>query len=41
MEFVDRILNRLVDLMRAGRFVELETEGLEFKPVPATGAEWK
>jgi predicted HTH transcriptional regulator len=41
MRFVDRILNELADLIQRGRFVELETEGLEIKPVPAVGGEWK
>jgi predicted HTH transcriptional regulator len=41
MGVVDQILNKLSDLIQQGRFVELETEGLEIKPVPAEGAEWK
>ena len=41
MDHVDRILNQLGDLIRQGRFEELETEGLELKPVPAVGADWK
>src|SRR4051794_39436323 len=40
MGFVDQILNKLWDLMQQGRFVDLETEALEIKPVPAIGAEW-
>jgi ATP-dependent DNA helicase RecG len=41
MGFVDQILNRLADLIQQGRFVELETEGLEIKPVPAEGGAWR
>lgn len=41
MTVVDQTLNRLTDLIQQGRFVELETEGLEIKPVPADGGEWK
>ena len=41
MKVVDQILNKLADLIQQGRFVELETEGLEIKPVPAEGGEWK
>lgn len=41
MKIVDHILNKLADLITQGRFVELETEGLEIKPVPADGGEWK
>ena len=41
MTVVDQILNRLADLIQQGRFVELETEGLQIKPVPADGGEWK
>jgi len=41
MGFVEQILNNLSDCIREGRFVELESEGLEIKPVPAVGAEWK
>ncbi len=41
MKTVDQILNRLADLITQGRFVELETDGLEIKPVPADGGEWK
>jgi ATP-dependent DNA helicase RecG len=41
MSFLDDVLHRLADLIRQGRFIELETEGLEIKPVPADGAEWK
>ena len=41
MTVVDQLLNRLADLIQQGRFVELETEGLEIKPVPADGGEWK
>src|SRR5947208_364064 len=41
MAFVDQILNRLADLIRQNRYVELETEGLEIKPVPAEGGAWR
>lgn len=41
MKFIDQILDRLNILIDQGRFEELETEGLEIKPVPAAGAEWK
>ena len=41
MKTVDHILIQLADLILQGRFVELETEGLEIKPVPADGQEWK
>lgn len=37
----DAILAKLADLIQQGRFVELETETVEIKPVPATGADWK
>jgi len=41
MTAVDHILARLADLIRQNRFEELETEGLEIKPVPADGGDWK
>ena len=41
MKVVDRILTKLAELIQNGRFEELETEGLEIKPVPADGGEWK
>ncbi|MFT5492073.1 MAG: ATP-dependent DNA helicase RecG [Limisphaerales bacterium] len=41
MKPIDQILNKLADLIQQGRFVELETEGLEIKPVPVDGGEWK
>ncbi len=41
MKVVDRILVKLTELIQQGRFEELETEGLELKPVPAEGGEWK
>lgn len=41
MKIVDSILNKLAELIQQGRFMELETEGLEIKPVPADGGEWK
>ncbi len=41
MKIVDNILTQLAELISQGRFTELETEGLEIKPVPSEGAEWK
>lgn len=41
MKLVDETLNRLAALIDQERFVELETEWLEVKPVPASGADWK
>lgn len=41
MKVVDGILIKLAELIQQGRFEELETEGLEIKPVPAEGGEWK
>lgn len=41
MKPIDQILIKLADLIQQGRFVELETEGLEIKPVPVDGGEWK
>lgn len=41
MKVVDQTLNKLAELIQQGRFVELETEGIEIKPVPADGGEWK
>lgn len=36
-----RILAKLSDLIQQKKFVELETDWLEIKPVPADGGEWK
>jgi len=41
MKAPDAILAKLADLIQQGRFAELETESVEIKPVPATGADWK
>lgn len=41
MKEVDQILNKLAELIQQGRFVELETEWLEIKPVPKDGGDWK
>jgi ATP-dependent DNA helicase RecG len=41
MKPIDQILLKLADLIQQGRFVELETEWLEIKPVPMDGGEWK
>lgn len=38
---LDRTLLRLEELVRSGRFEELETDTLEIKPVPADGASWR
>lgn len=38
---LDRTLARLEDLIRTGRFEELETDTLEIKPVPADAGGWK
>jgi predicted HTH transcriptional regulator len=41
MKPIDQILLKLAGLIQQGRFLELETEGLEIKPVPVDGGEWK
>ena len=41
MKPIDQTLLKLADLIQQGRFVELETERLEIKPVPVDGGEWK
>ena len=41
MNIVDQILTQLAELIQLGRFKELETDGLEIKPVPADAGEWK
>ncbi len=41
MKLIDQILLKLADMIQQGRFVELETEWLEIKPVPVDGGEWK
>lgn len=41
MKAPDAILAKLTDLIQQGRFAALETEAVEIKPVPATGADWK
>lgn len=41
MKRIDQILGELSELIRQGRFVELETDALEIKPVPADGGEWR
>lgn len=40
-DFIGDILLRLQHLISDGKFEELESDGLEIKPVPATGGEWK
>ena len=39
MKIIDELLTKLAGLIQQGRFVELETEGLEIKPVPIDGGE--
>ncbi|MFM8421521.1 MAG: RNA-binding domain-containing protein [Verrucomicrobiota bacterium] len=41
MKIVDQILGQLADLIQQGQFKELETEGLEIKPVPSEGGVWE
>lgn len=41
MNIVDETLSKLAELIQQGRFAELETEGLEIKPVPSEGGDWK
>lgn len=41
MNPIDQNLTKLADLIQQGRFEELETEWLEFKPVPSESGEWK
>lgn len=38
---VDRTLVKLAELIRQGRFEELESDTLEIKPVPADGGQWR
>ena len=40
LAIVERTLNKLSELIREGRFEELETDTLEIKPVPADGIAW-
>ena len=41
MKIPAAIIAKLAELIQQGRFTELETESVEIKPVPATGADWK
>src|SRR5665213_3183363 len=41
MDPFDDILEKLADLVVSQKFVEMETEGIEIKPVPAQGNEWR
>ena len=41
MKPIDQILDKLAGLIQQARFMELETEWLEIKPVPVDGGEWK
>ncbi|NQU40569.1 MAG: putative DNA binding domain-containing protein [Lentisphaerae bacterium] len=38
---IDQLLEKLEPLIRGGEFEELESDGIEIKPVPATGGEWR
>ncbi|NQX01262.1 putative DNA binding domain-containing protein, partial [bacterium] len=40
-DFIGDTLLKLQCLIADGKFEELESDGLEIKPVPATGGEWK
>ena len=40
-DVVDNALTKLAVLIAEDRFEELETEGLEIKPVPAAAGEWR
>jgi hypothetical protein len=40
MKPIDQILKQLAELIQQGRFMELETEWLEIKPVPAERGDW-
>jgi ATP-dependent DNA helicase RecG len=41
MKAVEQILLKLAGLIQSGQFVNLETEAVEIKPVPASGGDWK
>jgi len=41
MKLVESILRKLAELIQQNRFENLESDGLEIKPVPATGSEWR
>jgi len=41
MKTLDKLLTRLEVLIREDRFEDLETEGIEIKPVPGTGGDWR
>jgi predicted HTH transcriptional regulator len=40
-DFVSQLLSKIQRLIAEDRFVDLESEGLEIKPIPATDGEWK
>ena len=40
-DFVSQVLAKVQRLIAEERFEDLESDGLEIKPVPATGGEWK
>lgn len=41
MKIIEQILNKLAELIQQDRFAELETDGLEIKPVPPDGTNWR
>lgn len=41
MDPIDDILENLAELVVSRRFVEMETDSLEIKPVPSVGTDWK
>jgi len=41
MDFVDEILGKLAEHIHQRHFHELETDGVEIKPVPPSNVEWK
>ena len=38
---IDDVLRDLAELVRQGRFEELESDTLEIKPAPAEGGQWR
>ncbi len=41
MKVVNNVLNQLTDLVARGAYQQLESEGIEIKPVPSIGGDWK
>ena len=41
IDFIDKTLSRLAELISQNRFEELETDTLEIKTVPSDGANWR